>query len=200
MKQSEQSIPPDLTSALLRLYLEWPEIGHLSPNAEANEFYLWLQNELGDDFSQLVTSLNEIKSFINDHHHVLSTARYFKGRVIENAKEGRSESRVEMQTQVFFMIYDCQEAPLLEGTVNRGILVDIAPNGLRIESHMPIPAGTLLSLTVAQANWDIRLYHLTGEVRWTVEHEYRHQTGIVLFHLGDYDDWQDYYELTKLSS
>jgi len=200
MTQSEQSIPPDLTSALLRLYLAWPEIRDLSPGVEANEFYLWLQNELGDDFDQLVNNLGEIKRFINDHHQVLASARYFKGRVIESTRDGRAESRVEMQTQVYFMVYDCQEAPLLEGTINRGVLVDIAPNGLRIESDMPIPAGTLLSLSVAQANWDIRLYHLTGEVRWTVEHQHRHQTGVVLFHLDDYEDWQDYYELTKLSS
>ena len=77
-------------------------------------------------------------------------------------------------------------------------LLDIARNGMRIESMVPLPPGTVLSLTVAQVNWDVRLYHLTAETRWLVEQEDRYQSGLSIFNIGDYDAWQEFYDLTTL--
>ena len=54
------------------------------------------------------------------------------------------------------------------------------------------------SMTVAQVDWDVRLYHLTGEVRWMTEQEDRYLSGISLFKIGDFDDWQEFYDLTTL--
>ena len=194
----QDQLPLDLTSALLRLYLEWPENRTMSTNEEANEFYMWMQTELGDEFSSLISNLGEVKQFIGTHHRVLSRAQYIKARLKEVSKNARNDPRVDIHTQVFFMVYDCQAEPALEGVIQRGVLLDIARNGMRIESKVPMPAGTVLSMTVAQVNWDVRLYHLTGETRWLVEQDDRYQSGISLFNIGDYKDWQEFYDLTTL--
>jgi len=198
MTGSSETLPLDLTGALLKLYLEWPENRRMKTNEEANEFYLWMQVQLGGDFSTLINNLNEVKLFIETHHKILASAQYIKSRLVEMARNARTEHRVDIHTQVFFMIYDCQEHPSLEGTIQRGVLLDIAPNGLRFESKVPLPPGTVLSMTVAQVTWDVHLYHLTGEVRWEDVQEDRHHAGVSIFKLGDYDDWLEYYQLTTL--
>jgi hypothetical protein len=197
-ESSNNSLPLDLTGALLRLYLEWPENRVMSTNDEANEFYLWMREELGEEFSTLVNDLDEVKKFIADHHQVLARAQYIKARLKEVIQNARTDARVDIHTQVFFMIYDCQEDPTLQGVIQRGVLLDIAPGGMRLESKVHLPAGTVLSMTVAQVNWDVRLYHLTGEVRWLVEQDDRYLSGISLFNIGDFDGWQEFYDLTTL--
>jgi len=198
MTGSTETLPLDLTSTLLRLYLEWPENRRMKTNEESNEFYLWMQAQLGADFSTLINNLDEVKLFIETHHKILASAQYIKSRLVEMTTNARTDHRLDIHTQVFFMIYDCQENPSLEGTIQRGLLLDIAPNGLRFETKVPMPSGTVLSMTIAQVNWDVRLYHLTGEVRWEEVQEDRHHAGVSLFKLGDYDAWQEFYELTTL--
>lgn len=198
MTDSTESLPLDQTSALLRLYLEWPENRRMEISQEANEFYLWMQEQLDTNFANLVNNLDEIKLFIKPHHKVLANAQYIKSRLSEMTSNVRTDNRIDIHTQVFYMIYDCQETPSLEGTIQRGLLLDIAPHGLRFETKVPLPPRTVLSMTVAQVNWDVRLYHLTGEVRWKVDQEDRHHVGVSIFKLDDYDGWQDFYELTTL--
>jgi len=193
-----ETLPLDLTSTLLRLYLEWPENRKMEVSEEANEFYFWLEAQLGGDFSTLVNNLDEIKLFIESHHRILAGAHYIKSRLVEVASNVRTDQRVDIHTQVFFMIYDCPLNSSLEGTIQRGVLLDIAPNGLRFETKASLPPGTVLSISVAQVNWDVRLYHLTGEVRWEEVQEDRHHVGVSVFKLGDYDAWQEFYQLTTL--
>ncbi len=195
----QESLSVDQLNVLYRLYIEWPQSTVLEGDKEANEFYLWLKEELGDEFSDLVNNLNEIKTFIRLHQNVLGRARYIKSRLMEVQTNARTDPRMDINTQVFFLVYDCQENPALEGTIQRGILLDIARNGMRVESNIAIPRGTVLSLTVAQVNWDVRLYHLTGDVRWSIDHDDSKQVGISIFNIGDYKEWQDYYELTTMS-
>ncbi len=193
-----ETLPLDLTSTLLRLYLEWPENRKMEVSEEANEFYFWLEAQLGGDFSTLVNNLDEIKLFIESHHRILAGAHYIKSRLVDVASNVRTDQRVDIHTQVFFMIYDCPQNSSLEGTIQRGVLLDIAPNGLRFETKASLPPGTVLSISVAQVNWDVRLYHLTGEVRWEEVQEDRHHVGVSVFKLGDYDAWQEFYQLTTL--
>jgi hypothetical protein len=90
-----------------------------------------------------------------------------------------------MNTQVFFLVYDCQAQTELEGIIERGILVDIAKVGMRIETNFALPRGTVLSLTAVRVNSDVRLYHLTGEVRWAIEHGNSRELGLSIFKVGD---------------
>ncbi|MFT7246490.1 MAG: hypothetical protein ACI82A_003866 [Candidatus Azotimanducaceae bacterium] len=194
--------PPTLSvdqlSVLYRLYLEWPETREMSVDREADEFYFWLMEDLGEDLGSLVSGLSEIKIFLMAHHAVLARARQIKARHHEVQTNARDNNRIYMNTQVFFLVYDCQAQPELEGIIERGILVDIAKVGMRIETNFALPRGTVLSLTAVQVNSDVRLYHLTGEVRWAIEHGNSRELGLSIFKVGDNEAWRELYELASL--
>ena len=197
---SNKTLNVDQLVGLLRLHLMWPENRTLKPSEEANEFYLWLTHELGqDEVAQNIGDLTDIKHFIDVYGSVLSRAQYIKSRLKEKQSDARGEPRLDVNTQVFYLIYDSEKEPGLEGAIQRGLLLDIARNGMRIETSLPVPIGSILSLTVAQVGFDVRLYHLTGEVRWMSEYEDSYQLGVSVFNIEDYEDWQDFYDLTAIS-
>ncbi len=197
---SDKTLSVDQLVALLRLHLMWPDNRTLKPSDEANEFYLWLTHEMGqDEVLQNVGSLNDIKRFIEVYGNVLIRAQYIKSRLKDSQTDSRGEPRLDVNTQVFYLVYDCEKEPGLEGAIQRGLLLDIARNGMRVETNLPVPVGSILSLTVAQVAWDVRLYHLTGEVRWMSEHHDSYQLGVSVFNIEDYEDWQDFYDLTAMS-
>lgn len=196
--RNEKALSVDQLSVLYRLYLEWPESREMSEDREASELYFWLREEMGDQLSSLVSGLPEIKDFVHAYRSVLARARQIKSRLHEVHTNTRGQSRVDINTQVFFLVYDCQADPSLEGVIERGILLDIARSGMRIETSVALPRGTVLSMTAVQVSWDVRLYHLTGEVRWASGHDDVKQIGVSIFNIGDYKDWQEYYDLTSL--
>ena len=195
-----QPLSVDQLSAMLRLHLLWPESRTLDPTEEANEFYLWLTHEMGQEqVAENVGTLADIKMFVSAHRKTLARARYIKSRLRDGSSDARIEPRLDVHTQVFYLVYDCEKDPGIEGRIDRGVMLDIARNGMRFESSTPIPQGAILSLTVAQVALDVRLYHLTGEVRWMSEHHDAYQIGLSIFNIEDYEDWQDFYDLTSMT-
>ncbi len=188
----------DQLNSLLRLYLAWPEIITNDLSREANEFYLWLSVEFDEgDLARTTGGLAGVKTFINANEKVLSGARYLKGQA-RNQGDHREDARISVNTQLFFLVYDCTKAPELEGTILRGIVLDLAGSGMRVEANIPVPAGTIISMAVIETGYSSALYYLTGEVRWASEHAETNHLGIHIFNIEDYKRWQDFYYLMSL--
>ncbi len=191
----ENPLSVDQLSLLLRLYMDWPHHIDTNEDAEANEFYMWLASEFDEDeLGDVTGGLDGIKSFIKSNPDVIPTARHLKTRGEPKNSEGREETRIAINTQVFVLIYDCDKEPALEGRIVRGMMMDMARNGMRLETKLPIPTGTILSMTVAQTASSITLYHLTGEVRWISHGSESHNIGISIFNIEDFRSWEDFYE------
>ena len=191
----------DQLSRLLRLYLDWPDKIDQDPDQEANAFYLWLAEELDEeDLAETTSGLDGVKLFIKSHPVVLSGARQLGGGEGETADDSRDGIRVSVNTQLFFLVYDCAKEPELEGTILRGIMLDMARNGIRVETRTPIPPGSIVSMTVAQVGTAVTLYNLTGEVRWLTENAESNHLGISIFNIEDHQEWQDFYLAMSLNS
>jgi hypothetical protein len=191
----EVALSVDQLSLLLRLYMDWPHHIDTNEDAEANEFYMWLASELDEAELQDITGgLGGVKSFIKSNPDVIPTARYLKNKGDARPRDVREEARIAINTQVFVLIYDCNKDPELEGRIVRGMMMDMARNGMRLETKLPIPPGTILSMTVAQTGSSITLYHLTGEVRWLSEGSDSNNIGISIFNIEDFRSWEDFYE------
>lgn len=196
-----QLLPVDQTRSLLRLYLSWPEKIEDDPGAEAEAFYMWLSNELSEDeLSELAGSSEDVDHFVTIHNKVLSRARYLKGWHASHSVESREDPRTAVHTQVFFVIYDCTADPSLEGRIMRGIVLDTAPAGMRIEAHDEVPPGAILAITVVATGQQMSAYHLTGEVRWHAEHSESHHIGISLFNIEGHERWREFHTLNSIRS
>jgi hypothetical protein len=188
----------DQISVLLRLYLDWPEQVNKSPDDEANEFYIWLQSQFSEEELPDVTGgLDGLKYFIHSNMDVIPAARFLKGNGAISRNSGRQDARIAINTQVFALVYDCTQDPSLEGKVFRGIMMDMARNGVRLEATLAVPAGSILSMTVAQTGTAVSLYHLTGEIRWQSTTPNASHLGISIFDIEDYQKWQDFYALSS---
>lgn len=192
----------DQVFSLLRLYLDWPDYFDESQDQEANEFYLWLAKELEEaELADVTGGLDGVKQFIRTNPEVLARARHLKRQTINGATQAdyRQDTRIPVHTQTFFLVYDCPENPSLEGSIVHGVLVDIARQGMRVESNTPVPAGSIISMTVAQTGTGVTLYNLTCEVRWFAAHSESYHLGISIFNIEEYEKWQEFYYVMSSS-
>lgn len=195
---ADSDIPSiDQLRAMLRFYLQWPGMPVDDEDAEEAEHFLeWMAFELGEqEANELSGGLDGVSYFIDNNTHVLTRAKHLKGGKSPSmaGSNSRENARIPINTQMFSLIYDCSREPDLEGTVLRGILLDIAQNGMRIETNVSVPAGSILSITVAKFTSDTELYNLTGEVRWTSEHAEAFHVGISIFSIEDYKEWGEFF-------
>lgn len=187
----------DQLRALLRFYLQWPGMPvNDDDDQEAEHFLEWLNSELGESEAQELTGgLAGVLYFIDNNTHVLTRAKHLKGgkAPVAASADVRDNERIPINTQMFGLVYDCSSEPGLEGRVLRGILLDIAANGMRIETNLSIPAGSILSITVAKFGAETELYDLTGEVRWSSEHAEAFHVGISVFSIEDHKEWSNFF-------
>lgn len=184
----------DQTTQLLRFYLAWPELVDLKKNQEAKQFYKWLGTQLDElALEQISGGLAGIRQFLKENKDVIGASRHFKHSDAIYSNNVREEERIPTSTQVFVVIYDCDKDPKLEGSSLKAMMMDMGKNGMRLESKIPIPSGTIVTMTVAHTGTPLRLFHLTGEVRWLSEaHETNHM-GMAIFNIEDYEVWRDYF-------
>ena len=194
MSDDSNILSVDQTTSLLRLYLDWPEHVLQPGDAEAERFYRWLRSELDDAvLAEITSGLDGIKQFLKDNSDVVYAGRKLKKVEAHEANDVREDERIPTSTQVFVVIYDCAKDQSLEGTSLRGMMMDMARNGMRLESKKPIPVGSIVSLTVAHTGTPVTFSHLTGEVRWISHSEETNHIGIVIFKFEDYEKWRDHF-------
>ena len=104
-------------------------------------------------------------------------------------KGKKPESTSTPRSSCLFMTASRMSA--FEGTIIRGVMMDMARNGMRMESNIAVPAGSILSMTVAQTGQMVTLYHLTGEVGWVSTAEKTNQLGISIFNIEDFGRWEE---------
>ncbi len=195
MTAADNPLSVDQLSNLLRAYLDWPVYIEKGGDTEANEFYLWLADELDEAaLPEFTGGLKGIKYFVNSNASVLSRARYLKRRDGQRNTNVREDARIAINTQLFFLIYDCAREPQLEGTILHGAMLDLARNGMRLETTLAVPQGSVITMTVAQSGTGVTFYKLTGEVRWCtqISGDTNH-LGIAIFNIEDFRKWQDFY-------
>ncbi|MBD3648648.1 MAG: PilZ domain-containing protein [Pseudomonadales bacterium] len=197
---SNDDLSIDQRASLLRLYLDWPVHIDQGLDQEANEFYFWLSEQMDKpELAEISGGLDGIKAFLGINPDVLSRARYLKGKAgnTDPRADLREGSRVPVNTQVFFLVYDCTEEPAMEGSLIHGHIVDIGRQGVRAETVQSVPAHSILSMTVAQLGSGVITYNLTGQVRWSAAHAESKHLGISIFNIEDFNKWQSfYYSLT----
>ena len=189
MSEKNGTISIDQTTRLLRLYLSWPERVEEMGNVEAETFFEWLGAEL--DASTLVETtggLAGVKLFLAANADVITAGRDLKPST--STGNVRKEHRIPTSTQVFVVIYDCNEDTSLEGSAVRGMMIDMGRNGMRLESKVAIPASSIVSMTVAHSGSPINLYHLTGEIRWVSKSADTNHMGVLIFNFEDYQKWE----------
>lgn len=190
MAKSEDTLSVDQITRLLRHFLAWPA----TDNPGAQEFYDWLESELdGDSFAELTDGVESIEKFLEAHATVITAGRRLKYSDLGSREENREEERVSAITPVFIVIYDCVEAPSLEGESFSGLMMDMARNGMRLEANIVVPVNSIVTMTVAPGN-PVTLYHLTGEVRWTSQTDENSQIGLSIYHIEDYEKWLQHFE------
>lgn len=195
MVSADNLLSVDQLSNLLRAYLDWPTYVEKGGDTEANEFYLWLADQLDEaELPEFTGGLKAIKHFVNSNSAVLSRARYLKRRDGRRSTNVREDARIAINTQLFFLIYDCAREPALEGTILHGVMLDLARNGMRLETTSPVPQGSVITMTVAQSSTGVTFYKLTGEVRWCTQiSDDTSHLGIAIFNIEDFRKWQDFY-------
>jgi hypothetical protein len=190
MDEADNNLTIDQTARLLRMYLTWPVHSDQPAEAEAQEFYDWLAGELDEDaLAEITGGVGGVVQFLKANPDVISAGKQMKTADLENLRNSREEQRISTVTPVFVVVYDCEKAPLLEGTSLNGMMMDMASNGMRLESDVAIPAGSILTMTVVSGS-PVTLYHLTGEVRWIAQTNEVNQIGISIFNMEDYLLWQ----------
>jgi len=201
MSDDNDMLSVDQITSLMRMYLDWPEHVEQTGDAEAERFYEWLGTELDDEvLAETTSGLNGIKQFLKDNSDVVYAGRNLKKTDAYTANDVREDERIPTSTQVFVVIYDCAKDQSLEGTSLRGMMMDMARNGMRLESKKPIPVGSIVSLTVAHSGTPpgapVSFSHLTGEVRWVSHAAETNHIGIVIFNIEDYEKWRDHFSST----
>jgi hypothetical protein len=194
---TESLLSVDQTTQLLRFYLSWPELVEQKKNEEANHFYTWLGTQLDElALKDITGGIKGVKQFLQENKGVIGAGQHFKNTDANYSNNSREEEHIPTGTQVFVVIYDCDKDPELESAPLKTMMMDVGKNGMRLESKDAIPAGTIVTMTVAQTGTPLRLFHLTGEVRWVSEaHETNHM-GMAIFNIEDDEDWRDYFSST----
>lgn len=180
---------------ILRLYLAWPSRFDAEPDQEAELFYSWLKTNYAE--LSVVNDMNnseDIRTFLQSNPEVIEAAKYLKPNQSVVSGDVRQTKRVRVNTHVFLSIYECPD-PLMIGETLKGVAFDVTPDGLGIETEKQVPVNTILNVTVAPASHPIRLYNLTGEVRWNNNGTGRWQLGLQLFAVEDLELWQSDFEL-----
>lgn len=197
MDEADNILSVDQTTRLLRLYLSWPV--HVEPEgesegeSEAKEFYDWLASELDENsLAEITGGIGGVEQFLKVNTDVVSAGRQLKYKDSDKTVNAREEPRVSTSTPVFLVVYDCDKAPLLEGVSLNGMMVDMASNGMRLESDIAIPAGSIVTMTVVAGAPD-SLYHLTGEVRWVSHTKEINHMGLSIFNIEDYEKWRKHF-------
>ena len=197
MSDDYEGLSVDQITSLMRLYLDWPEHIEQGGDVEAEQFYSWLGNELDDsDLEEITGGLNGVRQFLDENSEVIHAGRYLKNADAHRGDNIREDERIPTSTQVFVVIYDCAKDPSLEGTSLRGMMMDMARNGMRLESKMEIPVGSIVSMTVAHHGTPVTFSHLTGEVRWVSHTTETNHIGVVIFNIEDYKKWRDHFSST----
>ena len=193
MDKADNNLTIDQTARLLRMYLTWPVHTDQPTDAEAQEFYDWLAGELDEDaLAEITGGVDGVVQFLKANPDVISAGKQVKSADTENLRNSREEQRISTVTPVFVVVYDCEKAPLLEGSSLNGMMMDMASNGMRLESEVAIPAGSIVTMTVVSGS-PVTLYHLTGEVRWISHTNEINQIGISIFNMEDYLLWQKHF-------
>jgi hypothetical protein len=193
MDKADNNLKIDQTARLLRMYLTWPVHSDQPIESEAQEFYDWLAGELDEEaVAEITGGVDGVVQFLKANPDVISAGKKIKTEETENLKNSREEQRISTITPVFVVVYDCEKAPLLEGTSLNGMMMDMASNGMRLESEVAIPAGSIVTMTVVSGS-PVTLYHLTGEVRWISHTNEINQIGISIFNMEDYQLWQKHF-------
>jgi hypothetical protein len=184
----------DQTTQLMRLYLSWPELIDLKSDEEAILFYKWLATQVDEGaLDEISGGLEGIELFLKENGEVIGASRHFKHNDALYTNNSREEKRIPTSTQVFVVIYDCDKEPKLEGASLKAMMMDMGKNGMRLESKLPIPAGTIVTMTVAHTGTPLKLFHLTGEVRWVSESHETNHMGMAIFDIEDYATWREYF-------
>ena len=84
MSDDDGILSVDQITSLMRLYLDWPELVEQTGDAEAEQFYEWLGNEL-DDVVLVTGGLNGVKQFLKDNLDVVYAGRNLKKMEAQNA-------------------------------------------------------------------------------------------------------------------
>ena len=193
MDKADNNLTIDQTARLLRMYLTWPVHADQPTESEAQEFYDWLAGELDEEaLAEITGGVDGVVQFLKANPDVISAGKKIKIAETENLRNSREEQRISTVTPVFVVVYDCEKAPLLEGTSLNGMMMDMASNGMRLESEVAIPAGSIVTMTVVSGS-PVTLYHLTGEVRWISQSNETNQIGISIFNMEDYLLWQKHF-------
>jgi hypothetical protein len=193
------SLSVDQLISLLRMYLAWPKHVSEQPDKEAEAYFAWLVKELElADLKDISGGLPGVKHFIASNPDLVSASKYIKSRELQKkVSNEREEMRVHINTQVFLLVYDCLKDVALEGTIIRGMMMDLARNGMRLQTNVPIPTGSILSMTVANTGDTVALYHLTGEVRWITTAAETNQLGLSIFNIEDFELWEKFFTASQ---
>ena len=81
----------------------------------------------------------------------------------------------------------------LSSSIFRGILLDMAPTGIRIETDVELPPGSIITMTVIQIGDGVTRYHLTGEARWARPSGNVTHLGVAIYEIEDNERWQEFY-------
>jgi len=193
MDKADNNLTIDQTARLLRMYLTWPVHTDQPAEAEAQEFYDWLAGELDEEaLAEISSGVDGVEQFLKANPEVVSAGKKVKSSDSEHLRNSREEQRISTVTPVFVVVYDCEKAPLLEGSSLNGMMMDMASNGMRLESNVAIPVGSILTMTVVSGS-PVTLYHLTGEVRWVSHSNEVNQLGISIFKMEDYLLWRKHF-------
>ena len=200
MDEADNNLSIDQTARLLRLYLTWPVHSDQPADSEAREFYDWLAEELDEGaLAEITGGVGGVVKFLKANPDVISAGKQAKTAGSEKLRNAREEQRISTVSPVFVVVYDCEKAPLLEGTSLNGMMMDMASNGMRLESDVAVPAGSIVTMTVVSDS-PVTLYHLTGEVRWISHSNEINQIGISIFDMEDYDLWQKHFGASFLQA
>ena len=174
---------------LLRLYLSWPKRFQAEEEEEARLFHGWLQENY--QFMRFVSVLGvaDVQEFLAVNPRVIEAAKFLKPA--EHKPEGfRLEKRITTATKAFLSVYDCAKKAALIGQTLKGTVTDVTSNGLGIEVVEGLPEGSIINLTVAPSGYPIRLYRLTGEVRWLELDDGLYQIGVQILDMDDAGTWR----------
>lgn len=190
---SKSVISRNNVTKLLRFYLHWPQrYDDIDHAKEALLFYDWLKETYSD--LAIVQSLKDaetVQQFFSDNRDVISVSKQLKPERQTEYETMRKETRISTSTQVFLVVASVEEDAELTGASLRGTALDITIQGMRVQLPQPVPAGTMVNMTVAPVGFPIVLFNLIGEVRWQSSNEDNHQIGIKIQDAEDFDKWAD---------
>ena len=186
---SKWNLGPDARK-LLRLYLSWPNRFEVREDEEARLFHKWLQHNYGCMRFVDVLSQTDISDFLALNPRVIEAAKFLKPS--ERHSDGvRRETRINTATKVFISVYECEKKSSLIGHTCKGLATDVTSTGLGIEVGGALPQETIINLTAAPPRLPIKLYRLTGEVRWSENVDGGlYQIGVKVLDMDDAETWK----------